>query len=73
MFKTISRLLITIFLTSSLVAIFFFPDAVRGYYPDFSLIKFLSVIIFFCGCFYAVLERNIFVGLLTLLLTMGIP
>jgi len=73
MFKIIFRILVIIFLTGSAVAIFFFPDAVREYYPNFSLIKFSTVIVFFCGCFYAILERNIFIGITTLLLTMAIP
>jgi len=73
MLKITFRALVTFFLVCSVLIVFFLQDFVREYYPDFSVVNISSGIVFLCGCFYAILERNIFIGILTLLFTMAIP
>jgi hypothetical protein len=51
----------------------FFGEIVRRFYPDFSTMLFVSFVIFFAGMAYAIIERNLVIGILTILVTMLIP
>lgn len=59
--------------TSFFITTLFFGEIVRRFYPDFSTMLFVSFVIFFAGIAYAIIERNIVIGILTILVTMLIP
>ena len=56
-----------------IITIFFFPEAVKEYYPNFSSMKFSATMIFFLGCFYAILERSFILGFIAIGVSMVIP
>ena len=60
-------------LGAAVIAGIFFGSFVREYYPDFSTMLFISSVIFFGGIAFAIVERNIVIGILTIFLTMIIP
>ena len=64
--------LVVLFSTAVMGALFFAPF-LKQYYPGFSTIIFMSSAIFFAGIAYAIIERNIAIGILTVFVTMLIP
>jgi len=72
-FKKIVSVSAMLLLSAAVISAVFFGSFVRGYYPDFSTMLFISSAIFFGGIAFAIVERNIVIGILTLFLTMIIP
>jgi len=70
--KIISISLVVLFGTAVMGALFFTPF-LKQYYPGFSTVIFISSAIFFAGIAYAIIERNIAIGILTIFVTMLIP
>ena len=59
--------------TCIFIVTLFFGSFVRVYYPDFSTMLFVSFVIFFGGIGFAIIERNIVIGVMAILVTMLIP
>ena len=62
-----------VLLIGVVTAAIFFAPVLKRYYPGFSAVLFISSVIFFAGIGYAMVERNIAIGILTVLVTMLIP
>lgn len=60
-------------LGAAVIAGIFFGSFVRKYYPGFSTMLFISSVIFFGGIAFAIVERNIVIGIVTVLVTMLVP
>ena len=70
--KIVSVLAVALF-TTGVIIVLFFGSSVKRYYPDFSTLLFVSSLVFFGGIAYAIAERNIAIGILTIFLTLLIP
>ena len=70
--RIVSVLALALFTIGVIVALFW-GSFVRQYYPDFSTLLFVSALVFFGGIAYAIAERNIAIGILTIFLTLLIP
>ena len=70
--KLISISAAVLFVTAVIAALFFAPF-LKQYYPGFSTLLFISSAIFFAGIGYAIIERNMAIGILTIFVTMLIP
>ena len=71
--KRIVSLLAVVLFTTGVIVALFFGSFVKSYYPDFSSLLFVSALVFFGGIAYAIAERNIAIGILTIFLTLLIP
>ncbi len=72
-FKKIISVAAGVIFTCVVIVTLFFGELVRSFYPDFSTMLFISSVIFFGGIGFAIVERNIVIGILTILATMLIP
>lgn len=72
-FKKIISISIVVVFSAALIAAVFFGSFVRNYYPGFSTMLFISSVVFFAGIGYAIIERNMAIGILTIFVTMLIP
>lgn len=72
-FKKIISVAVGVMFTCIFIVTLFFGSFVRVYYPDFSTMLFVSFVIFFGGIGFAIIERNIMIGVMTILVTMLIP
>ena len=72
-FKKIISVAAGVMLTCIFIVTLFFGSFVRVYYPNFSTMLFVSFVIFFGGIGFAIIERNIMIGVMTILVTMLIP
>jgi len=70
--KILSRLLGVLFAVAVVAALFFAPF-LRQHFPGFSTLLFISSVVFFAGTGYAIVERNITIGILAVFITMLIP
>jgi hypothetical protein len=72
-FKKIISISLVVLLSTAVIAAVFFGSFVRKYYPGFSTMLFISSVVFFAGIGYAIIERNMAIGILTIFVTMLIP
>jgi len=72
-FKKIISVSLVVLLSTAVIAAVFFGSFVRKYYPGFSTMLFISSVVFFAGIGYAIVERNMAIGILTIFVTMLIP
>lgn len=72
-FRKIIFVSLVVLLSTAVIAAVFFGSFVRKYYPGFSTMLFISSVVFFSGIGYAIIERNIAIGILTIFVTMLIP
>ena len=70
--KILSRLFGVLFAVAVVAALFFAPF-LRQHFPGFSTLLFISSVVFFAGTGYAIIERNITIGILAVFITMLIP
>ena len=57
----------------SIIAGLYYESVIRRYFPEYSAILFVSGIVCFVGLIYALIMRNIFIALLTIIGTAAIP
>ena len=72
-FKKLISISATVLFITAVIAALFFAPFLKQYYPGFSTLLFISSAIFFAGIGYAIIERNIAIGILTIFITMLIP
>ena len=72
-FKKLISISATVLFITAVIAALFFAPFLKQYYPGFSTLLFISSAIFFAGIGYAIIERNIAIGILTIFVTMLIP
>lgn len=72
-FRKIISISLVVLLSTAVIAALFFAPFLKQYCPGFSTMLFISSAIFFAGIGYAIIERNIAIGILTIFVTMLIP
>lgn len=72
-FKKIISVATGVLFTCIFIIALFFGELVRSFYPDFSTMLFVSFVIFFGGIGFAIIERSIMIGVMTILVTTLIP
>ena len=72
-FKKLISISATVLFITAVIAALFFAPFLKQYYPGFSTLLFISSAIFFAGIGYAIIERNMAIGILTIFVTMLIP
>ncbi len=60
-------------LIMSIIAGIYYESVIRRYFPAYSAILFVSGIVCFAGFIYALIMRNLFIALLTIIGTAAIP
>lgn len=72
----IKRVLIILAILSFLAAVIgglFFESHIKAFYPGFSSVLFFSGLIFFGGIGYAIIERNMTIGIMAVFISFLIP
>ncbi|NVM20479.1 MAG: hypothetical protein HWN68_01695 [Desulfobacterales bacterium] len=72
-FKKLISISATVLFITAVIAALFFAPFLKQHYPGFSTVLFISSVIFFAGIGYAIIERNMAIGILTIFVTMLIP
>ena len=72
-FRKILSLSLVLVSGTAVAGALFFAPFLKQHFPGFSTVLFASSAVFFAGIGYAVIERNITIGILTVFVTMLIP
>ena len=66
MIRKVALYVILIAAVAGVVYMAFFAPNIKELYPGFTWLKAISLTILVVGCFYAVMERSVMIGLVTL-------
>jgi uncharacterized membrane protein len=72
-FKKILSCFLAVLFGTAVIAALFFAPLLKQHFPGFSTVLFISSVVFFAGTGYAIIERNITIGILAVFITMLIP
>ena len=68
-----SKVTLVLILILSMIAGVYYEQSIRKYFPAFSAVLFVSGVVCFSGLAYALVMRNVFIGILVIIGTAAVP